>query len=408
METLNDHYRLLLGLDEAWAVEDVNLDLPGLRVEIKLRFVADRCACPECGALHGRADLADERRWRHLDTMQFETVIAARIPRSRCPEHGVKTIRAPWAEPHSRFTLLFEAFAIAVLQATANVASAAKLLSLDWKACNAIMTAAVERGLQRRKLEGIDDVGIDEKSFRRGHRYVSVMTDLSSGRVLEVAEGRDTQAAKTLWNALPDEQRGDVKGAAMDMWQPYVVATQAAAPEAKIVHDKYHVAAHLNAAVDQTRRSEHKRLLAVGDDRLKGTKHRWLYGPARRTPEDRRTLEKLRRAGLKTGRAWALKEDFRWFWRCVYPESARTFFQRWHAWAARSRLPAMAKAARMLKARLPNLLNYFRRRITNAKAESVNGRIQSLKASARGFHDFASYRVRILFHLGRLDLSITP
>src|SRR5215207_5975412 len=224
MKTLSDHYRLLLGLDEAWAVEDVKLDLPGQRVEIALKFVAERCACPECGALHGRADLAEERRWRHLDTMQFETVIVARIPRCRCPEHGVKTVRAPWAEPHSRFTLLFEAFAIAVLQSASSVAAAARLLGLDWKACDGIMKAAVERGLARRRLEGIADVGIDEKSLRRGHRYVSVMTDLSSGRVLEVAEGRDGEAARTLWNALPDEQRAEVKGAAMDMWQPYVSA----------------------------------------------------------------------------------------------------------------------------------------------------------------------------------------
>jgi len=114
--------------------EAVNLDLAAQRVEIRLREQVDTrgLKCPECGKWAALYDHAPERRWRHLDTMQFETILVARIPRVNCPEHGVKTIEVPWAGKNSRFTLMFEAFAIRVLQACETVSSGAGLLRLDW------------------------------------------------------------------------------------------------------------------------------------------------------------------------------------------------------------------------------------------------------------------------------------
>jgi transposase len=112
METLSSHYARLLGLNDSWRVESVDLQIEDRRVEIRLSHVGSGVFCPECGEACGLADHADERRWRHLDTMQFTTELVARLPRSRCPEQGMKTIVPPWAGKHSRFTLLFKAFAI--------------------------------------------------------------------------------------------------------------------------------------------------------------------------------------------------------------------------------------------------------------------------------------------------------
>ena len=176
MNDLNQHYRDLLGLDDSWSVDEVDLDLTGTQVVIHLSFAGSDLSCPECGEACPRADTAPQRTWRHLDTMQFSTEIRAAVPRCRCEKCGVKTIRVPWAGKHSRFTLMFEAFAIRVLQAAANVKRAAQLLGLSWDAAHRILEAAVERGLQRRDAEPVPNVGIDEKSFGRGHDYVSVMT----------------------------------------------------------------------------------------------------------------------------------------------------------------------------------------------------------------------------------------
>src|SRR5258708_1613521 len=130
-ETLEEHYRRLLGLEEPWVVEDVDLDLAGQRVEIRLRTRSGlKMSCPECAVPCALYDHGPERLWRHLDTMQFETVLKARVPRINCQQHGVKTVEVPWAGKNSRFTLMFEPFAIRVLEASATVTAAAPLLGL--------------------------------------------------------------------------------------------------------------------------------------------------------------------------------------------------------------------------------------------------------------------------------------
>src|ERR1700748_1098640 len=119
MNELTDHYRQLLGLDTSWKVDQVDFSLSEKKVEIKLSHVGGRLVCPECGDDCTQADLAPEREWRHLDTMQFQTILRARVPRAQCEKCGVKTVAVPWAGKHCRFTLLFEAFAIEVLKASA-------------------------------------------------------------------------------------------------------------------------------------------------------------------------------------------------------------------------------------------------------------------------------------------------
>ena len=150
---LNKHYANLLGLVPPWAVIKVDLNMPEKRVEIEVEWPSEYMVlCPVCGKNCNLKDHREERRWRHLDTMQFETIIKSRIPRSNCPEHGVKTIDIPWATEGSRFTVLFERFAIDVIMASKNIKEAAKLLGLSWDQVHLIQLKAVERGLAKRKL----------------------------------------------------------------------------------------------------------------------------------------------------------------------------------------------------------------------------------------------------------------
>ena len=404
METLSAHYARLLGIDESWRVESVDLRLEERRVEIRLGHVGSGVSCPECGHSCGLADHAEERRWRHLDTMQFTTELVARLPRCRCPEHGVKTIVPPWAGKHSRFTLLFEAFAIEVLQACRTVKAAADLLGLSWDAAQTIMERAVDRGLQRREATSVLHLGIDEKSFGKGHDYITVLTDIDGSRVLEVAPERTQAAAEAVLQTLTVEQRHEVQAVAADMLPAYAEAVARQTPQADLVHDKFHVAKHLGEAVDQVRRAENKALQAQDDDRLKGTRQLWLFNQSNLSPRQRRRFEAIRHNGLKTARAWAIKEEFRWFWRYVYQTSAKEFFDQWYAWGVRCRLRPVIRVAKMLKRHLPNLLSYFHHRITNATSEGFNSVIQALKYAARGFRSFKNYRTRILFFCGRLDL----
>lgn len=405
MDELHAHYRQLLGLNDDWNVKSVDLALADKRLLIVLEHVGEKAVCPDCSARCSLNDHAPARRWRHLDTMQFETVLEARVPRVNCPQCGVKTCNVPWAGKHSRFTLLFEAFAIAVLEASSSVSAAATLLRLGWDSVQHIMERAVDRGLARREVDEVKHVGIDEKSFGRGQDYVSLMTDLDASRVLEVVPGRDEEAANKLWKSLPESQRLKIEAVAIDMSQAFENSVLENVPHADIVHDKFHISKHLNEAVDKVRRQEHKVLKQEGDDRLKGSKQLWLYREENIPDERLLDFNALKDQQLKTARAWAIKENFRWFWSNCYAGNARKYFHDWYSWASRCRLEPMVKVAQMIKNHLPNVLTYFKHHITNAISEGFNSRIQAIKANARGFRNFDNYRTRILFFCGKLDLS---
>lgn len=409
MNDLAQHYALLLGLREDWLVQSVDLDLDALRVEIRLQHNPQcKCHCPACGLPRPLKDHANERTWRHLDTMQFETVILARIPRTNCPDCGVLNIHIPWASPHGRFTLLFQAFAIRVLQASSSIEKARKLLGLSWNAVQNIMDVAVERGLAQRDLEEIQHVGIDEKSFGKGHDYVSVMTDIDGGRVLEVVPGRTQESADSLWKTLSDEQKEQVEAVAVDMWATFINSAEEHVPEADIVHDRFHIAKHLGEAVDQVRRAEHKALKKEGDERLTGSRYLWLTREENLSEEKAAAFEDLKEAKLKTSRAWALVDLFRDFYEQQTEWQGRAFFKDWYAWASRCRLAPMVKVAKMIKRHFERIVTWFEHRISNASAEGFNSLIQALKSAAGGFRNFANYRTRILFFCGQLKLIPEP
>src|SRR5205085_4425672 len=130
-----------------------------------------------------------ERRWRHLDTCQYRTILVAQVPRVECAEHGVKTVRAPWSEPGSPFTALFEALVIDWLRAVASTRRVAKQLGLTWDQVDGVMQRAAARGLERRKLEAPRHVGVDETSFQKRHEYVTVVAETERGVVHHVADG---------------------------------------------------------------------------------------------------------------------------------------------------------------------------------------------------------------------------
>jgi len=402
---LQKHYALLLGVGSPWEVKNVELKLAEKQVAIELGWQWGAAArCPECGRECSIHDCAPERTWRHLDTMQFTTLIRARTPRADCPEHGVKTMQVPWAAPQGRFTLLFERFGVEVLLASASVSQACELLGISWDTAQEIMRRAVERGLERRQLEALKHLGMDEKSFKRGQSYVTLLTDLEKSRVLDVVQERTTEAADQLWERLSPEQKQTVEAVAVDMWEPFIQTIQKQVPEADIVHDKFHVSKYLGEAVDRVRRQEHKELMAQGDETLKGTRQLWLYNPENFSPAQVEEFSALKDLHLKVARAWAAKEMFATFWNYREKGWARRFFKDWFGWVGRSRLKPVIEVAQMLKRHLENLLTYLKHPITNAVTEGLNSKIQSLKSAARGFRNFRNYRIRILFFCGKLNL----
>lgn len=394
----------LLGITAPWRVASMEVDVAREEVVVRVECEGAQWRLASGQPCHVHA--WEKRRWRHLDLWQCRTIIEAQVPRLLDPRTGVtETAAVPWAEGLSRWSKHFEAWAIEILRHTRSISDASRLLRLGWEACDRIMARAVARGMERRTIAELQLVGIDEKSFRKGQDYIALMTDLVGARVLDVVEGAGQKEVEALWQTLPEEQRQQVRAAAMDRGRAMIAGTRAAAPEADIVHDRYHISAEQNKAVDQVRRAEHKKLMAEGDATLKGTRYIWLSGLEKLSDAAFGSFEKLVQINLKTSRAWELKTTFESFWTQPDKTAAREFFTKWKKRAVRSRIPIFAKLAKSLEASLPELLNYFTHRISNAMSEGFNSVIQQLKAAARGFRSFAAYRCRILFFCGKLDLK---
>ncbi len=397
-------YARILGITDPWRVERVDLKLEIGEVHIILGHAPElRWPCPECGASCTLHDHQPERQWRHLDTCQYKTILHAAPPRSNCPEHGPRVVKLPWTEPGSRFTALFEGLAIHWLLATSKT-EIRRLLGLSWDEVHHIQTRAVDRGMARRKDEPIENLGVDEKSFKKRHKYVTVVNDLDGTRVLYVAPGRGKASLDGFWGTLSQEQRETIRSVSIDMWDPYIdsIKEHVENAEEKIVFDKFHVAAHLGKAVDEVRRRENKELLESNDRRLVNTRYTWLRNGSALSDEQ---WAALRDADLKTARAWALKETGMDLYLYQRVPAAKAFFARWHGWAVRSRLKPMVEVAKMMKRRLKNILTYLKLQTTNAKSEAINAKIQWVKYTARGFRNIANFITAIYFHCGGLNMT---
>ena len=400
-------FETILGLARPWHVARVELNTTSQRVDVWVEHDDTRWPCPECAATLACWDHVEERTWRHLDTCQFETHLHARIPRVQCPTHGVKQVRVPWAEPRARFTLLMERFVIDVIQQCSTVSGACRLLRITWDEAWGVLARAVARGQARKVAAPVRYFGVDEKAFRKGHVYHTVVCDLTRATVEYVGEGRSAESLAPFYAGLTPTQRDALEAVAMDMWDPYIKATRDGLPDgaARIVFDRFHVMRDITTAVDHVRKQEHRELRgATGASVLTGTKYLWLYAkehvPATRGP----AFQQLRALNLRVGRAWAIKESLRTLWSYRQLAAATRFFAQWYGWARRSQLPPIKRVAATLKRHLAGVLRYCRHRITNGVAEGLNSKIMTIKRKACGFRNPQHFTTAIYFHCGGLDL----
>jgi transposase len=400
-------YGVILGITAPWRVAEVELSVGSEEVRVTLEHDGSALICPSCGRASPKHD-SRRREWRHLDTCQFRTVIVTDVPRVDCSEHGVHQVKVPWAEAGSRFTAMFESLAIDWLK-EASTRAVARRLRMSWDEVDGVMQRAVRRGLARRSDEPLTQIGIDETSFQRRHEYVTVVTDIARARVVYVADGRGRDAIEGFFDHLGVEGSAALQVVAMDMWKPYIDVTteRVAFADYKIAFDRFHVAKHINEAVDAVRRQESRALHAEGDDRLRRTKYLWLMSPDRRTslePERGAAFDALKHSSLKVARAWAIKETARSLWDYSTRGWAARAWQKWVGWAKRSRLEPIKKIGRMVQSHLTGILNAVALGATNAIAESLNARIQKVKARACGFRNRERFRNAIYFHCGDLQL----
>lgn len=400
-------YQHILGLKSPWTVSEVKLDMELQQIDVHVSHPrGTRFACPECGDELACYDHAPERQWRHLDSCQFKTILHASVPRVECPTHGVKNVDVPWAVKGSRFTILFERFAIDVLLATQTVKGAMSILRTGWDQTWNIVERAVRRGKERKQAKALPHVGIDEKAFAKGQSYVTLLFDLQASTVEAIADGNDTASAVECYSQLTDEQLQSIEAIAMDMSAAFVKATKETIPlaEEKIVHDRFHVMQLATQAVDQVRRAEHKQLKREQDNRLANTRYLWLTSQENLTSSQQNRLADAFNLQLETGKAWAYKESLRDLWHHHDAESATVFFNEWYRRVIHTKLHPMKKVARTIKERLRNVVSYCTHGITNAVAEGMNSKIMSIKRRVGGFRNRENFKTAVFFYCGGLQL----
>lgn len=400
-----DMYAKLLGVEKPWKVKDVELRLDKGEVEVFLEHArSSKLACPQCEAKCPGYDTR-RRQWRHLDTMQFRTIVTADVPRVKCEEHGVKQVDVPWAESGSRFTALFEKIVIDWLK-EGSTSAVARMLRMTWDEVDGVMQRAVARGLERRKSRPLRVIGVDETSFQKRHEYVTVVYDVERSRVLEVADGRSQEALESVFWDTPLEHITTIEAISMDMHAPYIEAARQHIPDAdsKIAFDRFHVAKHLGDAVNKVRKEENAELARSGSEVLKGSRYLWLQNPENMKPKQRARFEALRGMSLRVAKAWAMKEMARKMWHYVSRGWAKRQWGRLLGWMSRSRLKPMVRASRTLRNHLWGIVNAIVLGATNAHLEAVNAKIQALKKRACGYRNRARFRDAILFHCGGLEL----
>ena len=399
-------YRYLLGIEAPWTVKKVQLDLVNQCVDVWADHAEDlRWPCPECGIFVPLYDHAAERAWRHLDSCQFMTFLHARPPRINCQEHGVRQVRLPWADAKARFTLLFERLAIDVLRES-DILGATRILRISWDEAWHILERAVERGLMTKEKRICSRIGVDEKSVGKGHTYMTLVCDLDTSTVEYIAEDRKQTSLDGYFEGLSQEQREGIEAVALDIWDPYIASVKVHVPQAedKIVFDRYHLMTHMGKAVDEVRKKEHRALKQMGNETLTGSKYLWLYAEENLPEKHEERFSVLKEMKLKTARAWAIKESLRDLWSYTRKGWASHHFTKWYFWATHSRLEPVIQTARMIHKYLHNVLTYFTHPITNAVAEGLNSKIQTIKKMAYGFRNREHFKTAIYFHCGGLQL----
>lgn len=398
-------YAKILCIESPWLVSGVNLHLQDGQIEIEVsRLSNSEHCCSKCGRSSPRYDEV-ARSWRHLDTCQYQTIIKCKVPRVECSEHGVQQVQVAWSEKGSRLTILFERLVIDWLK-SASISAVSQQLGLGWKQVDGVMRRAVRRGLLRREQQFPQRIGIDETSFQKRHEYVTVITDVVAGKVVDVIDDRKKAPLEESLRKLGKKALLELESVAMDMHEPFIQAVKNVVPEAskKIAFDKFHIIAHLTKAVNQVRRQEHAALSEQGNESLKGTRFLWITGKEHLSQKQEFSFQQIKDVAVKTSEAWMFKECARGLWSFSSRSSALRAWKKWCKEASASTLVPIQKAAAMVARHLQGILVAVLLNATNASSEAMNNKIQHIKKIAYGFRNRERFKNAILFHLGGLDL----
>lgn len=391
----------LLNFGEDWLVEDFKVDHSQMVVDIYLRYGKSTGLFPGTSLEYSIYDFGKSRRVRHLDLFDYETYLNFKTPRVKNERSEVRNLEISWIDDRVSFSYKFESRVLECLMMSKNQSKTAEFFNSSFDVVHNIMVRGVARGLLRRDLKDITAISIDEKSFSNGHNYLSVLSDPLQKKVLDVIEGRKQENAEELlvWT-LGYKALEKVTLATMDMWDPYIGAIKEVAPNARIIHDKFHIAKIVNKGVDNVRKAEVKT-----EEILKKTKYIFARNLETMSPNQKERFFAINQQNLRTSRAWKIKENFNGIYHLGTQKSCVEYFQEWYTDTINSDLKEMIKVADTILRHLQGVVNAAIHELSNGVAECINSQIQTVKSVARGFRNFNGYRNAVLFFQGKLNMT---
>ena len=390
-----------LGLQAPWQVTDIRFEPEQGEIHFDLACEAKRLSCPACHQTNQPIHDRVQRTWQHLHFFQFKAFLHAPLPRVKCGHcHKVTQVEVPWARPGSGFTLLMDALVL-TLAKKLPVSAIAQLFGVSenriWRAIH----VHVEAARTQASYADVKALGVDEKFVGRRLGFLTIFHDALGIRTVGTVEGRKADTFATFKeDFIAHEGQPDlIEFITMDMSRSFQAGARQQFPNAQICFDAFHVSKLVHDALDEVRRSEVKQ-----EASLKGS--RWaLLKPARDWSFQQITdMHWLQRSGLKTARAWRMKERYKEIHQqCRAGDDPEPLFRSWISWARRSRLEPFKRLGKTLKAHLPGILAAYRLGASNAVAENINSQIQAAIVRARGFKSLRNLTHIIFLTTGKLQ-----
>ena len=400
-------YNQILKLSSPWSVSSVELKEADeqVLVFVALTNITELC-CPICSLPSPLYDVR-KRRWRHLDTCQFQTFVEANIPRVKCTEHGVHTIQVPWAEGRSHYSKMFENQVVSLAQKL-SLLGVSQQVKLSWSCIDRIVSRAVSRGLAKRWKVDCTGLSVDETAIGKGHKYITILSNLN-GQVLAIEEGRTSESLLACLKSIPIQYLLKTKTISMDMSTAYIKATKeffGSRYRKMISIDHFHIAKVLTKAVNLIRKDDIKSLPSL--ERLKCHKGRycWLRKGTALNEKSQEELTYQKTLMADTTIAWTLKEKARDIWYGIEPQTRRSW-KHWFDLVNDSGLLPLITAAGTIHNHLDGIMTAIRTKTSNARAEAINKNIKNLGRIAHGYRNKERYKSAIYLRYGKLETKLT-
>jgi transposase len=390
-----------LGLKAPWQVSDIRFEPEQGAIHFDLVCESKRLACPVCDQTNQPIHDRSPRTWQHLHFFQYKAFLHAAVPRVKCGHCGkVTQVDVPWARPGSGFTLLMDALVL-TLAKKLPVSAIAQLFGVSenriWRAIN----VHVEAARAQASYADVKALGVDEKFVGRRLGYLTIFHDPLDPKTIGTVEGRKADTFEDFKeDFIAHEGQPDlIEFITMDMSRSFQAGARQQFPNAQICFDAFHVSKLVHDALDEVRRSEVKQ-----DASLKGSRWALLKSAKDWSFQQITDMHWLQRSGLKTARAWRMKERYKeMHQQCRAGEDPEPLFRSWISWARRSRLEPFKRLGNTLKAHLPGILAAYRLGASNAVAENINSQIQAAIVRARGFQSLRSLTNIIFLTTGKLQ-----